>query len=103
MCREISARLTETTVSQKLTYGRVKGTFTDNHRILVASVKMLICNNVAMIISYTQETVEGYRNNPHFFSRIEENIKYLGKHRRDSKYIHPQHKGQASRNRHLHT
>jgi hypothetical protein len=56
-----------------------------------------------MIISRTQETVEGYRIIPQFFSRTEVNIKYLEMNGRDSKFIHPEYKPQAARNRHIHT
>jgi len=80
MCTESSYRVAETTVSLSLTYGRVKDTFTDNHRRVLTSVIMLIRNKLAMIISCTRETVEGCRINPYFFSRTEINIKYLEKH-----------------------
>jgi len=73
--------------------GRVKDTFTDSHRRVVASLITLICNNVAMIITCTRIIVEGYRINPHFFSSTEVNIKYLGKYGRDLKYIHPEYRG----------
>jgi hypothetical protein len=103
MCTESSARLVETILTQRLLYGRVKDTFSDNHRKVVASVKMLICNNVAMIRPCTRETVEGYRINPPFFLWIEVHIIYLWKHGRGSKYIHPEYKPQAAGTGHLHT
>ena len=85
MCTESSVCVAEITVSQSLAYGRVKDTFTDNHRRVVASMIMLVCNKLAMIVSCTGEAVEGCRVKPYFFSMTEVNIKYLGKHGRDLK------------------